>query len=77
MDLVSGVLPYIQISLSILLVIAVILQRSEASLGSAFGGDSFSGTAHTRRGGEKILFNSTIIIACLFVISSFLTFILK
>ncbi|NQV88236.1 MAG: preprotein translocase subunit SecG [Parcubacteria group bacterium] len=77
MSFVSGLLPYIQIVLSILLIVAVLLQRSEAGLGAAFGGDSFSSTQHTKRGFEKVLFNSTIIIACLFALASFITLILK
>ncbi len=66
-------LPYIQIILSILLIIGVLLQRSEASLGTAFGNDSAIGGRFSRRGFERILFNATIIVAVLFVISTFAT----
>lgn len=65
------ILPYIQIILSLLLVAGVLLQRSEASLGSAFGGDSTVGGRFTRRGFEKTLFNGTILVAVLFTISAF------
>lgn len=64
-------LPYIQIILGILLVIGVLLQRSEAGLGSAFGGTT-GGTRFVRRGAEKILFQGTILIAILFVLSAIL-----
>lgn len=72
----TTILPYAQIILSILLIAAILMQRSEASLGSAFGGDSFSSGHFTRRGFEKTLFNSTIIIAILFAVTSLLTLVL-
>lgn len=64
-------LSYIQIALSVLLIIGVLFQRSEASLGSAFGSDSALGGRFMRRGLEKLLFNSTVVIAILFVLSAF------
>lgn len=73
----AGVLPYIQIALSLLLVAAVLLQQTGASLGGAFGGDNFSAAYHTRRGSEKFLFYATSILAVLFVLSSFLVFLLQ
>lgn len=73
---ISTLLPYIQIAISVLLVTGVMLQYSEAGLGSAFGGgDSFSSTRHTRRGFEKFLFTATIVLAVLFAIVSILAFI--
>jgi len=66
---IAQILPWIQISLSILLTVLILLQRSDASLGSAFGG-SDSSTMYTRRGAEKILFNITVTIAVLFALSS-------
>jgi protein translocase SecG subunit len=71
------ILPYIQIVLSLLLVAGVLLQRSEASLGSAFGGDGSTGGRFMRRGFEKIFFNATIIIATLFVLSAFASLLLN
>ena len=64
------ILPYIQILLSLLLIGGVLLQRSEASLGTAFGSDSSAGHRFMRRGLEKLLFNTTLLIAILFVIST-------
>ncbi len=65
-------IPYVQIVLSVLLILGVLLQRSEAALGSAFGGgDSFSSGYHTKRGAEKAMFIATIVIAILFVATSF------
>ncbi|MEK7461645.1 MAG: preprotein translocase subunit SecG [Patescibacteria group bacterium] len=67
----ARILPYIQIILSLLLIIGVLLQRSEASLGSAFGSDSATGGRFMRRGFEKILFNATLAVAVLFTIFAF------
>ena len=63
---------YIQIVLSILLIVLIIIQQSEGSLGSAFGGSNFEGNTHTRRGPELWIFNTTIVVACLFVASTLL-----
>lgn len=63
-------LPYIQIVLSLLLIGAVLLQRSEAGLGSAFGESGFGGNIYARRGAEKTLFITTIIISILFTLST-------
>jgi preprotein translocase subunit SecG len=65
-------IPYIQIVLSVLLIAGILLQQSEAGLGGAFGGgDGFSSGHHTKRGAEKTLFIATIVIAVLFVATSF------
>jgi len=61
------IIPIIQIVLSVLLIITILLQRSEAGLGGAFGGgDMGSSVHHTRRGMEKILFRSSVILGVLF-----------
>ena len=69
MQTLVSFLPYIQIGLSVLLIASVLLQQSAAGLGGAFG-DNFSSTFHTKRGFEKVLFNASIVIAILFVISA-------
>ena len=74
---ISVVLPYIQIILSILLIGGILLQRSEAGLGGAFGGDAFSSTQFERRGAEKTLFRVTLVIAFLFALSAFAALFLK
>lgn len=67
----KSLLPYIQIILSVLLVAAILLQRTGAQVGGAFGGsDNFSSAFHTRRGFEKVLFTTTIVIAILFAVSA-------
>ena len=66
-----SILPYIQVGLSVLLVTAILLQRSSAGLGGAFGDSSnFSSMFHSRRGAEKVLFYSTIILGILFALSA-------
>ncbi len=72
----ARILPYIQIILSLLLIAGVLLQRSEASLSSAFGDDGATGGRFMRRGPEKLLFNITLIIATLFVLSTFASLLL-
>lgn len=59
------ILPYLQIIVSIILVTVILLQQGGAAMGSAFGqGEGF----HTeRRGSEKILFISTVVMAVVFI----------
>lgn len=58
----------VQVTSAILLIVAVLLQRGEANVGSAFGGGDVSETGNAkRRGSEKILFIATYIIAIIFV----------
>jgi protein translocase SecG subunit len=77
MQSLPSILPYIQIGLSVLLVASILLQRSGAGLGGAFGDSSnFSASFHKRRGPEKFLFNATIVLAILFVASAFVALIL-
>ncbi len=67
----KSLLPYIQLILAVVLVAAILLQRTGAQVGGAFGGsDNFSSAFHTRRGFEKVLFIVTIIIAVLFAASA-------
>ena len=69
MTLLAGIMPWVQIVLSVLLIIAIILQRSGAELGGAFGGDG-SPIQYARRGAERTLFSATIVLATLFVLAS-------
>ncbi|MBI2100392.1 MAG: preprotein translocase subunit SecG [Candidatus Vogelbacteria bacterium] len=72
MQILGNILPWLQVILSVLLVAAILVQRSEEGLGSAFGGSAGGGIMHTKRGLEKILFISTIVLAILFVLTSIL-----
>lgn len=70
MALLQGSLPIVQIILAIMLMAAILLQRTGASLGGAFGADNFSSGFHTRRGLEKTLFNATIVLGILLTVSA-------
>jgi len=70
MELLSDSLPWIQIVLSIILVAIILLQQSSAGVGGAFGGGDGGAINHTRRGFEKLLFRTTIIIAILFTLTA-------
>lgn len=73
MQLLATILPYVQIALAVLLAAGILLQQTGSSVGGAFGGsDNFGAGFHTRRGAEQILFNATIVIAIVFVLSVFL-----
>ncbi len=71
MQLISSALPFIQIIVSILLIAAVLLQTRGSSVGGAFGGSDVGTTFYTRRGGEKMLFNATIVLGIVFALSAF------
>jgi protein translocase SecG subunit len=72
----KSLLPYIQIIISVILIALILLQRTGAQVGGAFGGsDNLSSAYHTRRGFEKGLFIATIILAILFGLSALANFI--
>lgn len=77
MVLLQQMLPYVQIGLSALLVVCVLLQRTGASLGGAFGADNFSSGFHTRRGLEKKLFQATIVLGILFALSALVNLVIS
>ena len=77
MDSLREILPWVQIILSVLLVGSVIMQRTGASLGGAFGGDNFSSGFHTRRGLERTLFYATIVLGVLFALSALINLFLS
>lgn len=55
----------LQIVISILLVVAILLQQKGVGLGAAFGGSS--NVYSTKRGVDKLLFRTTIVLAVIFV----------
>jgi len=72
----KSLLPYLQIILSVILVAIILLQKTGAQVGGAFGGsDNWSSAYHTRRGLEKWLFAITIVVAILFAISALVSLI--
>ncbi len=66
MNTITQFLPYIQLALAILLILSVSFQRAGDGMEGALGGTASNVTHFARRGGEKILFFATIIIAILF-----------
>jgi len=67
----KSLLPYIQVIISVILIALILLQRTGAQVGGAFGGsDNLSSAYHTRRGMEKGLFIATVTFAILFAISA-------
>jgi preprotein translocase subunit SecG len=59
----------VQIVLSITLIVVILLQVKSASLGSAFGGSDAS-IYTSRRGIDRVLFQFTIALSILFLITS-------
>lgn len=70
MESLIGILPYIQIALSIMLIVTILLQQTGSGLGGAFGADNFSSGFHTRRGLERTLFYTTIVLGVLFALTA-------
>jgi protein translocase SecG subunit len=77
MILVTNILPYAQIILSVILVASILLQQSAAGLGGALGGSDTGSFHHTRRGFEKFLFYLSLVCGILFALLSLLSIILK
>lgn len=65
----------IQVILSVLLIVAILLQQRGGGLSSVFGGDG--GVYRTRRGLEKIIFIATIVLAVLFILAALLSIFLR
>jgi len=69
-------LPWVQISLSVILTTMILFQSAgEGGLGGVFGGGD-GGTFHTKRGFERVLFISTIVVAILFGLSAFVALVI-
>ncbi|MDB4984323.1 MAG: Preprotein translocase, SecG subunit [Patescibacteria group bacterium] len=71
MNTITHILPWIQLVLSVLMVVLVLLQRSADGIdGSAFGGSGGNMTYFARRGAERFLFVATIVVAVLLTAST-------
>ena len=77
MSLVIKILPYIEIILGVVLILAVLLQQTGSSVGGALGGGDGASFHSTRRGFEKFLFILSIICAILFVSAALLSVLIK
>lgn len=69
------VLTIFQIIISLLLVVAILLQAKGTGLGTTFGGGGE--IYRTKRGVEKILFVFTIILLVLFFLTSLLSVLIR
>lgn len=69
------ILTITQITISVLLIIAILLQQRGGGLSQVFGGQG--GFYRTRRGIERNIFIATIILAFLFLVSAALNVILR
>ena len=68
-------LAILQIASAVLMTIFILLQQRGAGLGGIFGGEG--GVYRTKRGAEKIIFISTIILAVIFLATSILIIFVK
>lgn len=76
MEFLVMVLPWLQIILAIILTATILLQQTGTGVGGAFGGGDDS-VRYTRRGMEKVLFYTSIVVAILFALSAFAMLILR
>lgn len=77
MQSLTHLLPFALVIVSVSLIGLILLQRSGAELGGAFGGgDASGGTLYSRRGFEKVLFYATIILSLGFIVLNFVARIL-
>ncbi len=58
-----------------LMIICILIQSRGQSLGAAFGGDT--SYYRSRRGGEAVIFNATVVLAVIFVLSVVLSILSK
>ncbi len=64
----------LHVLVSVGLIGLILLQNSKGGLGSAFGG---GGSFRTKRGAEKIVFNTTIGLAVVFLVTSILNVMIR
>ena len=70
-----AILTFLQIIVALLLIGAILLQQRGGGIGQVFGGSG--GAYRTRRGVEKSIFISTIVLAVLFLAAAVLNIILR
>ena len=64
------------IVVSVLFIIAVLLQQRGEGLSGTFGGHGEGGAYHTKRGLERMIFIATIILSVLFIGGAFIRLLL-
>lgn len=66
----KAVISLIQIIVGVLLILVIIIQQKGSGLGGTFGGDL--GFYRTKRGAEKLLFYTTIVLSIILILSALL-----
>jgi len=72
---IRNIIPIVQIVVVILMVTAILLQQKGVGLGSSFGGGDSVFT--TRRGPEKFIFYSTIVLMSIFLSLGLVAFLIQ
>ena len=73
--MINNILPWAQVVLAIALTASILIQRNDAALGGVFGGSG--SIIHTKRGLERGLFFTTIVLTILFVASTILSLLVQ
>jgi protein translocase SecG subunit len=64
--MLHSILKYVQLVISVLLILSIVVQNRSSGLSTTFGG---TGTISTsKRGAEKLVFRATIVLGVLFVL---------
>ena len=76
--MIESIVSIVQIVSAILLVLTILVQKSDAGVGGAFGGSDSDGDGHTqRRGSEKVIFIATFCFTFIFLASIILPLIVE
>jgi protein translocase SecG subunit len=67
---ITDILKYVLVVISILLMVAVLLQNRSGGIGTVFGGSGGGEFYRSKRGIEAFLYNGTVILGILFAIVS-------
>lgn len=71
------ILTVVQITLSVLLIISILLQKPGEGMGGALGGGGGENSVkQARRGFDKFIFEATIVIAILFALTALIPIII-
>lgn len=72
-----GIINILQIIVSVLLIVSILLQKRGAGLSSAFGGVGGEGGHYfKKRGAERIIFWSAVVLSFMFIGLAFLSFLI-
>lgn len=74
-ELWTQILAVAQLVVALILIVLILLQERSSGLSGVFGGDN-AGFYQTRRGVEKIIFRSTVVLICVFLALALLNLVL-